>query len=494
MGRAPLRVRLVDAAGGRELAAWTLDARPASAEPALLPVPPLGGSPRRLRLELTSNASDVAQAPLVAWGSQRLGGTARVGADDQPDRGPLVVVEYAWPSVALLWLWALVPVSWLVDARRGRGAALPIALGAAGLATSLLLWQRDYTRFFAHWDADDFGRYAGWLARWVTTPDDRAAAAEWFARYPHAHNPLGPALVAAGIVAGVPGHLAYAGVSGLCSFFSLLVVRRILATDLGLSRGAVAAGLMLYGTHLLFVRAFARPVTDALGQALTVATLALLLDRLRRPARAQLAGLALLNVLNPLARPQGLAFIPFVTAATICIDARRGADRLAPTALRAAGWLAAVPLTVVLGLFAAFGWWANAQALHATIERYAAWFTPPYLALALLATLQLLPLGWAAAGRALRRPAALVLLAWSAYYVALLVLVRAPFWARHFLPIVPAAVVLATMGLDAARGRTRTIALALVAVSCAANVAALVRFVLDPTNLSLRPFPGLTLG
>jgi len=75
----------------------------------------------------------------------------------------------------------------------------------------------------------------------------------------------------------------------------------------------------------------------------------------------------------------------------------------------------------------------------------------------------------------------------------MLVVVRAPFWARHFLPIVPAAVALAAMGVDAARGRVRTGALALAAALGAANVAALVRFILDPENLSLR-FLGLTLG
>ena len=492
-GPEPLRVRLVDAASRLELAAWTLDSRGDDDPPALLPVPASGRSPRRLRLELSSNADDDARAPRVAWASNRLGGKASIGDDEQADRGPLVVVEYPWPTSALVWLWALVPIAWLVEARKPRGIALPVALGVAALATSLLLWQRDYVRVFAHWDADDFGTYASWLARWVTTPGDRAAAADWFARYLHAHNPLGPVLVATGIAAGAPTHLAYAGVSTACSFASLLLVRRILASGLGLSPVAVAAGLTLYGTHVIVVRAFARPVTDALGEVLTVGTLALLLDRLRRPVPGQLVGLALLNVLHPLARPQGLAFIPFVTAATLAIDARTPTDRPVPAVLRAVAVLAVLPVAVVLGLFVAFDWWDNARALHDTIGRYAAWSTADNLALTLLLTLQLLPLYWVAAGRALRSPASLLLLAWTAYYVAMLVVVRAPFWARHFLPIVPSAVILTAMGLDAARGRARTFALALAAALSAANVAALVRFILDPTNLSLRLL-GLTLG
>jgi len=131
--------------------------------------------------------------------------------------------------------------------------------------------------------------------------------------------------------------------------------------------------------------------------------------------------------------------------------------------------------------------------LHDTIGRYAAWSTAGNLVPALLLTLQLLPLCWAAGARALRGPAALLLAAWAAYYVAMLVVVRAPFWARHFLPIVPSAVILTAMSLDAARGRVRTFGLALATALSAANVAALVRFILDPANLSLRLL-GLTLG
>lgn len=492
--RAPLHVRLVNPAGGRELATWTVGGRSESDEVAALPVPALGTGPRRLRLEFSSNADDAARAPRLGWAPQRLAGSARLGARAVEGEGPLVVPQYAWPSLALLWLWAAVPVAWLLAARRGTGLVLPVALGLAAFGTSLLLWQRDYTRSFAHWDADDFGACAGWLARWLTDVGGRAAAEGWLAHYIHAHNPLGPLLVAIGVVLGTPVHLSYVAVSALCSFVSLLIVWRMLGSILRLSPPAAAAGLVLYGTHLLFVRAFARPVTDALGNLLAVGTLALLLDRLRRPAAAQLGGLALLNVLHPLARPQGLAYIPFVTMTAIAIDARQARHLSLPAGLCRVALLALVPMAVLVGAYAAFGWWDNARALLAAAERYRRWFTAGSLGWALAVTLQTLPLLWIAVGRRAWSLPVGVLAAWLGYYVMMLVAVKAPFWARHFLPVVPAAIVLTAMSLDAAGGRVRKACFALVAVVCTANVAAVAHLVLDPTNLTLRLFRRVTLG
>jgi hypothetical protein len=157
-------------------------------------------------------------------------------------------------------------------------------------------------------------------------------------------------------------------------------------------------------------------------------------------------------------------------------------------------WLAVAPAAAVLGLFAAFGWWDNARALLAAADRYRAWFTARDLGGSLAGTLQLLPLLWLAAGRGLRSPPARLLLGWIVYYVGMLIAVRAPFWMRHFLPVLPAAIALSAVGIDAARGRTRTAALAVVAASAAANVAVLAHFVLDGDNLSLRLFSRLTLG
>lgn len=493
-GKAPLHVRLLRVPGELELAAWTIDERPEADIVVRLPVPSGTPPPGRLRLELSSNAEQETGAPWIGWSLQRLGGKVEVGAEAQAGAGPLVVLEYPWPSLALLWLWVLVPLAARIDAARGaRAMVLPVAIGLSALATSMLLWQRDYVRVFAHWDADDFGAYAQRLATWIAVPAERGAAEAWFAQYTHAHNPLGPALMAIPIVLGAPVHLVYVAFSAFCSFFSLLIMRRML-TRVGVSAAVAVAAMMLYGSHLLFIRSFARPVTDALGNLLSVGTLALLLDRLRAPLPRQLAGLSLLGMLNSIARPQGLAYVPFVTGAAIAIDTARARGRLLPTTVRDVLWLAILPLATVLCLFTAFGWWSNARALLAAAERYRPWFTASHFGWSLVGTLQLLPLLWLRAGRRLWTPPGLVVLVWLAYYVGMLVAVRAPFWMRHFVPILPAAVLLAAIGLDATRGWLRTAAFGFVALVCLANVAAVVYLVLDPTNLSLRLFGLMTLG
>jgi hypothetical protein len=380
-----------------------------------------------------------------------------------------------------------------VRGRRG-SAALLVTLGLLGVVTSVLLWQRDYSIHFGHWDADEFGTYATTMARYLTTPASRAAGREWIARYIHAHNPLGPALIAIPVALGMPTHLAYLGMSAACSFLALLLVHAMLRRVLGVSRAVGLAIIVLYGCQLIFLRSFARPVTDALGHLLSVATLVLLLERVAAPSAGQVLGLGMMNVLHPLARPQGIAYLPFVAIAVMAIDAirdRRNRFRAAARALLAIG---AAPLGTLLALFVLFGWFANVRTLLLAAERFRPWFTLRDFAWSFAGVVQLLPLVWLAAGARWWDRRALLLASWAVYCTAVLIAVRAPFWMRHFLPILPALMGLGALALERLEGRLRAMAFTLVAVLCAVNVALVIQLITDRTNLSLRLLSTITLG
>jgi hypothetical protein len=490
-----LRVRLLDGSGAERASVSLDEAALGGSDVAVAAFSPGADGPRRIRLEFSSDAAAPRHAPELDWSEWRPAGAAVVRRGDREVRngGPVLLLEYPWPSRNALWLWLLVIPAALVALRdERRFPVLLVVVSLVAMTTSVLLWQRDYVRWFSHWDADEFGAYATALARWLTTPATRAAEVEWMRRYIHAQNPLGPALMAVPIALGLPAHVAYLGFSAWCSFASLLVLFALLRRRLGISYPVSAGVALLCASHLVFLRSFARPVTDALGHLLTAGSLALLVSRAVAPAPRQRGALAALNLLHPLARPQGVACIPFVTLAVVLLDRRRPGARSG--ALGAVVELLVVPLAILGALYWWFGWWQNAAALVVATKGFATWFSGPDFAWSLVATAQLLPLLWVARWRsALDVPAAL-LLGWIAYYLAVLVAVRAPFWARHFLPLLPALLTLGALGVDAMGRRARTLAVAGLLVLAAANVAAVVHFICDRSNLSLRLLPAFSLG
>jgi len=291
------------------------------------------------------------------------------------------------------------------------------------------------------------------------------------------------------IALGLPVELVYLAFSTWCSFASLGLLFVVLRRGFRLAYRVSVLVVLLCASHLLFLRAFARPVTDALGQVLTIGSLALLVWRAREPSALQRGGLALLNVLHPLARPQGIAFVPFVTLAALVIDRRRRTS-----AVRTVIELLVVPAAILATLVLLFGWWHNAAALVEERALFADWFTPRDFGWSLLVTVQVLPLLWVAGWRHGVDRASIALLVWIIYYLGVLVAARAPFWARHFLPLLPALLVLTALAIDRTRGHLRTVGLVAVVLLAAANVGVVAHFIFDRSNLSLRLLPSFSLG
>jgi Na+/H+ antiporter NhaA len=71
---------------------------------------------------------------------------------------------------------------------------------------------------------------------------------------------------------------------------------------------------------------------------------------------------------------------------------------------------------------------------------------------------------------------------------------QAPFWLRHFTPLLPAVAGLTALALERVRGRLRAGGYALLAATSVANVVAVVYLICDRTNLSLQLFGRFTLG
>ncbi|HYR96591.1 MAG TPA: hypothetical protein VEM57_07620, partial [Candidatus Binatus sp.] len=147
-----LRVRLLDDAGA-ELVRVSLDESaliaPYLAAVVLPPGPP---GPQRIRLEFSSDVTSPVVAPVLQWSRWPPGGaaTVRAGTRQVRDRGPVLLLEYPWPSRNALWLWLLViPVTVLALRDERRFPPLLVLVSFVAMTTSVLLWQRDYVRHFA---------------------------------------------------------------------------------------------------------------------------------------------------------------------------------------------------------------------------------------------------------------------------------------------------------------------------------------------------------
>jgi hypothetical protein len=221
------------------------------------------------------------------------------------------------------------------------------------------------------------------------------------------------------------------------------------------------------------LRAFARPIADAAGLLLTLALFAALERRRARRGPGPLLALAALALLLPLARPQGWGYWPFVAGALLACDAwREGRLPRAAEALRAQLAVFGAPLLLLAALYAGFGWRHNVALMLAKAASFRSSNSASMFLSSLVGTLQLLPLLWP--WRRSARADAWVRLwaAWLLFYLALLVAVRAPFWMRHFLPIVPAVLALAAAGWTRLAPDRRRAAALLLAGTAALNVAA----------------------
>lgn len=442
--------------------------------------------PSRVRLRISSpNGSN--SAPAVYWSDEppRRRINVTLGGTNVETRGPILLVEYEWPSRGLLWSWLLVPPLVFLAIRQTRWlAALVVALTLCASATGVLVWQRDYTRHGAHWDADGFGRYAGQIAALATEPDISRYTNRFFERYPHLHTPLVPAMVAGISVLGVPVPQAYVAVSGICTFGALWALVHLLYVRLAVSPRSTAIATMLVACHLIFIRSAGRPVTDACGLFLVTLLLDLSL-RLWSDRRAIVA-IAVVGLLNALARPQGLGYLGFTGGVTLASAIGRWPT---PGELRPAASALAVtvgaPLAAWLGLAGLFGWWGSIRSLTDLVGHFGTWNTTADFAASIAATVQLLPIVWFIGRRSLRRVDVGILAAWAGFYVGLLIMTQAPFWLRHFEPLLPPVAAMTALALDGTSGTSRRTSTLIVVVLAAANVLAVAYWVSTPTELGM---------
>jgi hypothetical protein len=475
-GQLPMRISVRSDANGDEL----LQRSVSESGTSRLDLPARAAPVRALRIRFSSAARNARQAPRLVWaeGAPGLGAEVSVGGVEVdrvevlPDTGPMMLVEYPWPTRSLLWLWPLLVLPFVRawrEPRRAVGFFALLALLAA--LTSVLLWQRDYSRKAVHIDADLYASSAISMAHYITEPARRAEIREWYRNYPHASTSLAPALLVLPTILGAPVIVSYLELSALAGFLSLLVLYRILRVELRFEDRVALLATTVFGCHLLMLRSFARPVTDVFGLVLVLLTLWLLLRRLRGADRAGEIALSVLLFCHPMARPQGFAYWPFVALAVLACDWWRAGRR--------PDWRAAItaqlriflpPLLLLAGLYLAFDWLHNVELMMAKAKRFRINSTPRMFAESLIGIVQLLPLLWLAAKERLRSPAVLLLLAWLGFNLALIVAVRAPFWMRHFLPILPVLFVLTAAGLERLRGGRRNLALGLLALLVVYNV------------------------
>jgi hypothetical protein len=464
-----------------------------------LPLGATGPDDRELTIRFSSDARNRESAPAVLWsaGAPRAGTAVRYGGRDLkeidvlPTTGPLVLVEYAWPSRVLLGCWILPGVFGLLAWRDPKWSIwLLVTLALAASVTSTLLWQRDYSRRMAQLDADAYAQSATQLARYLGDAAARPEIAAWLRDYPHSSTLLAPALLAIPVALGVPVQLAYMQLSALAGLLSLLILFRLLDFELGFGERLAAVGTTLFACHLLMLRSFARPTTDILGLMLVLAMLGLLVRRLTSDHRRDEIALSVLLFLHPLARPQGFGYWLFAALAVLACDLLRIHGRRAWAPLvRSQLRIFAPPLLALALLYSVFGWAHNIELMLEKAERFRINSTLPIFMQSLVGVVQVIPLLWLRAGTALRRPDLLIWIAWLLFNLGLLVAVRAPYWMRHYLPILPVVFVLMVAGLARLRGRERLAAGGILGATIVFNLAITTHQIFD-----LRALPGAFAG
>lgn len=474
--RLPLGISVLSDASGEELVRRSVS----DSGLTRVDLPARAASVRALRIRFTSAAQHAERAPRLVWAESapgfgaevRVGGLAVDRVEALPNTGPVMLVQYRWPTRALLWLWPLLilPFAWAWrEPRRAVSFFALLALVAA--VTSVLLWQRDYSRRAVHIDADQYAKNAVTMARYLVEPEERAEIREWYRNYPHATTSLAPALLVLPTLLGAPVILSYLELCALSGFLSLLVLYRILRVELSFEDRIALLATTAFGCHLLMLRSFARPVTDVFGLLLVLLTLWLLVRRLQREDRVEEIALSVLLFCHPLARPQGFGYWPFVALAVLACDWWRAGRRpewrgVVTAQLR----IFLPPLLLLAALYLTFDWFHNVELMVAKAKRFQIISRPRIFAQSLIGIVQLLPLFWLAARARLRSPAFLLWLAWLGFNLALIVAVRAPFWMRHFLPVLPVLFLLTAAGLERVRGGHRHATLALLALLVVYNV------------------------
>ena len=332
-------------------------------------------------------------------------------------------------------------------------------------------WQLDYSYvYYEHRDPDARGSYAASPASYVTEPSSRRAVRDWIRVYPHAAAPLGPLLLSIPIGAGVSRDVSYAVLSSLCGFISLVLIFRILRHRLGVTHVTALVASTLFVCQMNVLSGFGRPGVDSLGLLLTVWMLDGLIARFTGTESTATLGLSMVAFCLPLARPQGPAYWPFIYAAVCWSHWRKTGGFDVPFLLREGRRIFLVPLLALLGLYLFFDWFDNFELALQKARLFRNAFSWANFQTSMMLTLQICPLFWFALPRQrAHRAVFFMLLGWAAFYLAMLAAVKAPLWARHFIPLAPSIIICTALSIDGLR-RARRPALAAVSVLIAANV------------------------
>ncbi len=347
---------------------------------------------------------------------------------------------------------------------------LAACVGAAWL--SLLWWRIEADRWIGHYCPDEYCTYADHLRAVLFGggPAARRQLAEFVATYMHAHNPLAPLLQVP--LAAVTPHpmMAYVLVSAGASVLACLALRHLLLGS-GYSPWLVALLPAALATHVLTVRAFARPQTDALGLLATVAALWALERAHQRLTPGRALTLFTAQFVGPFAR---ISLIPMLGMPALAALTSPGPweGRLRAT-LRAGVLFGLLPGLLYLALHAALGtlqldlMWAFAQ--RAEIVADYTWGRA-------LSSITLALQGYgvillAGASVALwREPRVRIHVLWIALYVTAMGFGRTTLQPRYFLPIVPSIILVAAPVLAEFERRRPWNARALILLFIVANV------------------------
>ncbi len=363
------------------------------------------------------------------------------------DGAPQLILLYEKPWFWLRHAWWLLPLTLVLAARSPSADWVWLtSLGLVCLLVSWNGWQQRYSGHTGHLDPDRYGKYAGHIARWITEPEAREDVANFTRKYEHAHVALVPAVLSLLLLAGLPLPEAYVWLSALASFAALLIFHHLLRRQLALPPVLALLGVLAFASHLVILRAFARPATDPAGLLLVVAMLAILIDRFRRRTPWQTLATAILVTALVFVRPPGLVYAAFFAGMTVFLDLLRERRLdLRDAALSLAKGTGPAILVAAL-LYAAFGWSENFQLAMEKRMAFLDQWTPYWFGLMITVTVQGFVLGWFLIRPRDWRPA-LVLGSWLLLHTLLLVVSQAPFLARLSAPVVPCVVALACLGL-----------------------------------------------
>src|SRR5262245_59183346 len=170
-----------------------------------------------------------------------------------------------------------------------------IARGVLVLAVaivSLLWWRSDTDICTCEWCPDGYCSYAEAIRSAVAGDPGRASRLGDFARaYTHAHSALAPTAMALPMLARIEAVPAYAMVSAVATLLAWLAVSRAITAAWNPQPLVRGLAFVLFFANALVVRAFARPLTDAVGLSCTAWSLTLLQRHRHSRSRATASAL-----------------------------------------------------------------------------------------------------------------------------------------------------------------------------------------------------------